>query len=377
MRVGINARLLASPDQRGFNRYTAELVRALALLDVEVVLFSQGDMHPAHRLEGLGHVTTVARAVVPQWRWQHQWLPSALAEQGIDVFHAPAHWGVPWRSSCPVVTTIHDLADRELPAAFAGAPLRAKLRHRIEERLAVARSARIITVSEYSARSIERFLGVPRARIAVTVEGAAPVFAVPQPAARIAEVAARHGLTAPWFIHVGGFDERKNLGLIVRALAHLPAGQRVTVALVGARGAEAEALARSARAAQVEQWMPQLGVVPDEELVALYAGALAVVEPSRLEGFGLPVVEGMHAGTPAIVSSAGSLPEIAGDAGIVVGPDDAGALADALRSLAGDAGRRALLAERAGSRAPKFTWRAAAEQTLAVYEDARRGVPVR
>lgn len=135
LRVGINARLLAGPDRRGFNRYTAELVRALAAdARVEPVLFSDAPIHPLHRLE---NIPRVLRFVRPQPLWQHRWLPDALRREHIDVFHAPAHWGVPWHSPCPVVATIHDLADRERPELRTGGGLRAAARHEMEQWLSL------------------------------------------------------------------------------------------------------------------------------------------------------------------------------------------------------------------------------------------------
>ncbi len=361
VRIGLNARLLASDDRRGFNRYAAELSRALqASGRADVVLFSDAPIHPSHQLR---HLETVVAPVRPQWRWQHAWLPKALRAARIDCFHAPAHWGIPWRSHCPVVATIHDLAGRERRRDFASASLRARLRHGLEERLVRARAARIITVSSYSAASIARHFRLPNGRVAVTVEGAADAFV----RARLAPSSAP--APEPYFVVVGGFDPRKNLGLIVHALAALPPEERVSVRFVGGRSGEAERLAQTARAAGVEAWTPLLGRLSDEELVEQLARAVALLMPSYLEGFGLPVVEAMHAGTPCVVSSAGALPEIAGDAALIIPVDDHHSLAAAMRRLVTEPGLRAALAARARARAAQFTWERAAEQTLVVYED--------
>jgi glycosyltransferase involved in cell wall biosynthesis len=371
VRVGINARLLASPDVRGFNRYTAELVRALAAAGVDVVLFSDA---PIHRRHGLDGVPAVIGAVRPQLRWQHGWLPGALRAEQIEVFHAPAHWGVPWRSRCPVVVTIHDVADRELPALRSQAGLVAATRHEAEQWLAVRRARRIIAVSEWTARSVARRLGVPPERIAVTVEGAAPAFEAPPPALIVAARAA-FDLAGPYFVYAGGFDPRKNLGALVAALAATAEERRSTIALVGggADGEDAARLRREAAGRGVQRWLRFLGAVDDATLAALYAGAVAVVLPSWLEGFGLPVVEAMHVGTPAVVSAAGSLPEITGDAGLIVAPDDPAMLAEAMQRLAEDGSLREALAAKARARARLFTWSRAAEQTLEVYRQAAGG----
>ncbi len=374
MKVGFNARLLASDVRRGFNRYTVELVRALADGGVEIVLFSDAPIHPAHGIAGHPRVRTVVHALAPQWRWQHGWLPRALAAERVDVFHAPAHWGLPWRGSVPMTATIHDLADRELPDLFDRAPLRAKARHRLEEWLVVRRAGVILTVSAYSATSIARHLGVDVSRVAVTVEGAAPAF---QPVApEVAAAAARaRGLPGSYFLFVGGFDPRKNLPVLLHALSRMGERERPVLALVGGSAADAEVLRGEAERLGVAGSLRFLGAVPDDELASLYAAAVALVLPSRLEGFGLPVVEAMHVGTPVIVSSAGSLPEIAGDAGLVCWPDDAGGFADAMRRLRDEPDLRADLARRARARAPRFTWQRAAEQTIETYERLLRDGP--
>ena len=368
VRVGFNARLLTAPDRRGFNRYTAELVRALAAAgDVEPVLFSDGPIHPLHHLED---IPRVLRYVRPQALWQHRWLPAALRREHIDLFHAPAHMGVPWHSPCPVVATIHDLADRERPELRVHGGLRAAARHELEQWLVARRTRRIIAVSEWTAQSIERHLGVERERIAVTVEGAAPAFGEAQAPALTDAVRREFGLEDPFFIYVGGFDPRKNLGAVVSALRLQAPERRVTVALVGGHGPAADALREQAEVAGVLPSLRLLGDVDDRKLAALYTAAVALVLPSWLEGFGLPVVEAMHVGTPAVVSNAGSLPEIAGDAALTFPPDDPAALAEAMSRVAADPVLRERLAAQARLRAPLFTWQRAAEQTVAVYRAA-------
>ncbi len=367
LRIGFNARLLASPDVRGFNRYTAELVRALAATGrVEPVLLSDAPIHERHNL---GTLPAVVEDVHPQIRWQHRWLPHALRREQIDLFHAPAHWGVPWFSRCPVVATIHDLADRELPHLAPPASMRASARHALEQSLVVHRACRIIAVSQWTARSIERFLGVPRERISVTVEGAAPAFDGAPGAERVAAARSLAGLPERYFIYVGGFEARKNLGALVAALAATPERERLPVAFVG-EPAGAGQLTDLARVTGVAPWVRLVGALDDGRLAALYAGAVAVVLPSWLEGFGLPVVEAMHVGTPAVVSTGSSLTEIAGDAALTFPPDNPDELAAAMGHLASDPALRAHLAARARERAQLFTWRRAAEQTVAVYEEA-------
>jgi glycosyltransferase involved in cell wall biosynthesis len=367
VKIGINARYLSSPSRRGFNRYTAELVRALAAHQQhEILLFSDKPIHEGHALGALGNVRAVIQPEKRQWQWQHRELGPSLVREGVDVFHAPAHWGLPWHSKVPAVATIHDLADREVPQHFADAPLKDKLRHRAEEWLVVRRAARIITVSEYSARSIAKHLDVKRERIAVTVEGAAPAFNA-DARQRADETIAAHGIHRPFYACVGGFDARKNLVVLVEAVARLPRELRPPIVLVGAPGPAAHKLMSRAAELGVRDVFKLAGILTDDELAAILSAAVSVVTPSTLEGFGLPVVEAMHVGTPAIVSDAGSLPEIAGEAAIVCPAEDPDAFAAALRRLIDEPALRDSLAAKASARAAGFTWARCAEQTLAVY----------
>ncbi len=261
------------------------------------------------------------------------------------------------------MATIHDLADHELPGPHTG-PVMARLRHVLEERLIVERAALLVAVSQWTASCIRLHLGVPVERIAVTVEGVAIAIRTP-PRAAHSGVA---GLHAPYFLYVGGTEPRKNVPVLVEALVVQPEAHRLPIALVGSGPWDAVQALAVQRG--VANQLRTVGPVEDAALAALYDCATAVVLPSKLEGFGLPVVEAMHRGTPAVVTAAGALPEVVGEAGLVVPPDDPAALAAALTRIATDDALRATLALRARARAPSFTWDVAAEQTVAAYRKA-------
>jgi glycosyltransferase involved in cell wall biosynthesis len=360
LRIGFNARALCGPHPRGFSRYTAGLVRALArIAGVEPVLFCDAPIHPVH---DVGHLECVIHVRRPTYVWQHVWLPAELRRRSIDLFHAPAHWGFPALATVPCVCTIHDLADRELPRE---APVRRDLRHVAEEWLAVRRAARILTVSAWSAESIRRHLHVPPDRIAVTVEGS---DLRPATEADLVRFRTAHRIDRPFVVHVGGHEARKNVDALLAAAAMLPCEARPLLVFVGSDAVSGGRLHTAAAARGVGADVRMLGPLSDTELAAAYTGAVATVIPSWVEGFGLPIVEAMHCGTPSIVAHAAALPEVAGDAGLTFPPDRPEVLAAHLRVLAARPELASELREKASARATLFTWERAAAQVVDVYE---------
>jgi glycosyltransferase involved in cell wall biosynthesis len=218
---------------------------------------------------------------------------------------------------------------------------------------ALARRARLlITVSEFSRSELAGVLGVDRGRIVVVPEGVDEAFGrADEPAIRHAR--ARYRLDRPYVLTVGTASMRKNLGLLGTA-SRVLAERGIDVVLAGSdRG--------YLRTGPVP--VRRLGYVAEEHLPAVYAGALALAMPSRYEGFGLPCLEAMAAGTPVVAARSGALPETIGEAGRLVDPDDAEAFAAAVLTAATDAGERERLAAAGRRRAGQFTWDRTAELT--------------
>lgn len=295
--------------------------------------------------------------------------PRACRRLGADVVHVP-YLAPPLRSPAPVVVTVHDLIPIVLPE-YRGA-----VQHRLYMRLAVAgarRAALVLTDSEASARDIRRVLGIPAERVRVVYLAAHPRYR-PQTPAECRPVVERLGLPSRYLLYLGGFDRRKNVPTLLRAVA------RARFRLEGARLVVAGRLPerdtpfapdprRIVGELGIEDAVQFLGHVAEEDKPALYAGALAFVFPSRYEGFGLPPLEAISCGTPAIVGRGSSLEEVVGAGGIAVPGHDVEALAEALAALATDGRRRATLS-RAGLRhAAGFSWERAARETLRAYRD--------
>lgn len=332
-------------QRTGIGQYTANLVSALRRVAPEVTL---RELSAGRDL--------VMRTDRRLW-WQQVGLPRRAV--GADLLHVPG-FDAPLRAPCPVVLTVHDLIGalfpRNLPPVsrlYWGRWLPFTLRF----------AAAIIADSEATRRDIQRLTPV-RAPIVVAPLGVDPLFSPPPPA-RLAAVRARYGLTEPFLLYVGTLEPRKGIDTLVEALALLEG--RALLALAGKVGWFWEQVTARIVTRGLNERIRLLGYVPDEDLPALYAAAAAFVSPSRYEGFGLPVLEAMACGAAVVTTTAGALPEVAGDAALLVPPDDPVALAAALDRLLTDGALRADLGARGRARAATFTWERTARATLAVY----------
>jgi len=292
-------------------------------------------------------------------------IPWKMRRERCDVFHGtkqtlPA--GVPGAR----VVTVHDLAPMILPDTFpagAGAWLRRSTK------AAVRRADRVIAPSETTARDLREILGAPAERVRVVPEGVDARFFGPWPDEHVAAVRARHRLPDRYLASIGTIQPRKNLDVVLDAIERLAAQGRETPPLVvaGRTGWMSEDVVRRAKASRLVRF---LGEVPEEDLPVLYAGATLFVSPSSYEGFGLAVAEAMAAGAPVIAGAGSASDEVVGDAGVLVPPRDAGALASVIDALLGDDARRLALAAAGRARVSRYTWDAAARGTREVYREA-------
>ncbi len=288
----------------------------------------------------------------------HALLPAILNKAQPDLCHY-TNFLAPISEDRPYVVTIHDMGLEVLQDSH---PIAKRLyTKRLIPR--VARRARlIITNSEYSKWEILRYLGIPEDRIRVTPLAASPAFK-PQ-TVRPAN---------PYFLYVGNLEPRKNLGRLIEAFARLPKKdhQLVIVGNRWYRGGDAEERARSLG---LNGRVKFLGYVPREDLPEVFNGATALVYPSLLEGFGLPVLEAMACGTPVITSNNSALKEIAGDAATLVDPTSVREITEAMANLAEDGKLRKELSRRGLKRASEFSWTTTARLTMDVYDEIEHGL---
>ena len=252
-------------------------------------------------------------------------------------------------------------------------PRKYSLYMRLMTRLAARSADRIIAVSEATKRDLQRVLRVPDRQIVVIHEAVGPEFAQPPAPAAVEAVIRRYGLARPYCLFVGNLEPRKNLSRLIEAFGlvrtHLrAAGQAPQLVLAGTRAWLYNGVLRAVETHGLATGVVFTGYVPPADLPALYAAAACFVFPSVYEGFGLPVLEAMAAGTPVVASRAGAIPEVAGDAALLIDADRPAVIAEAIETVLADPLLRGRLVERGRARARTFTWEDVARQTLAVYE---------
>jgi hypothetical protein len=370
LRVGFNAYLLRDANLRGWNRYTVNLLAALPAYGVRPILYSREPIHRDHlaRLPADSYEVRVA----PPMRygvWENLWLPRQLRIDRIDVFHSPFNYGLPWSTPCPRVLTLHDAIDQIYYLRQARWWQRwrpSAIRMRLSNWAARLRAHQIITVSYHAQKDIMTYLRVPACKVSVIYEAADPLFHRPVAAEGVEGVRQKWDLSRPYFLYVGGWEKRKNVPFLLRAFAGLKV-DTIDLVLAGGQEQQRTELGQLAEQLGCAERLRLLGYVPEADLPALYAGALAFVYPSEYEGFGLQVCEAMAVGCPVLVARATSLPEIAGNGGETFALDHPSELTALLTRVAEDGVFREELRRRARSRSQDFSWNKTAQETVAVY----------
>src|SRR5579859_7081985 len=293
----------------------------------------------------------------PPIAWKHLGLPLALARDGCDLFHSPTST-LPLWAPCRQVVTIHDLFADVEPRWFTR---RVGTQLRLTQRRAAHAAQRVIAVSECTRRDLVERFAVPEDRISVVYNGVD--HARFRPAEVDAEaVARRYGVPYPFILFVGSLMPCRNAPRLLRAASKLKYG----LLFVG-RDIWGTDPTQKIAAENNWHWAAFSGYVSDADLPELYAAASVFAYPSLYEGFGIPPVEAMACGTPVVASTAGALPEVLGDAALLVDPCDEAALAAALEAAVQDHGT---LRRRGLERAARYRWDMAAQQTWQVYEAA-------
>jgi glycosyltransferase involved in cell wall biosynthesis len=225
----------------------------------------------------------------------------------------------------------------------------------------------VLAVSEHTKHEVVGLLGVPPERVVVTPNAARAHFRPPD-AATLAQFRARKELPEQFVLYVGTLEPRKNLTTLLDAYSQVVRSSNAPLIVGGGKGWLYDAVFERLEALGLRDRVHFVGYLDEEDLPLWYAAATVFVFPSLYEGFGMPPLEAMACGTPVVTSNTTSLPEVVGDAGLMVSPRDAEALAEALLRLLRDADLRAELRARGLQRARTFSWRASAERTLHAYE---------
>jgi glycosyltransferase involved in cell wall biosynthesis len=282
------------------------------------------------------------------------WLACQLAARRPRVYFSPGFNPPPLRSA-PFVFTIHDLIQIQVPAESTPAK---RLYYRLIVKPACGRASCVLTVSEYSRERILEWSGLPEERVVNVGNGVAPPFQPDGP---------RRQSGYPYVLYVGNSRPHKGLFRLLIAFRGIACSD-LRLVLAGRLGAET---ARSLETLGLRHRTEIVDSPTDEDLASLYRGALLLVIPSLVEGFGLPALEAMACGTPVIASSAGALPEVVGEAGALVDPYDVDGIRSEMESVLASPARQAAMRAKGIERSKQFTWDKVAAKVRAILEEAR------
>jgi glycosyltransferase involved in cell wall biosynthesis len=381
LKVGLDGRALGNINRtRGIGRYTASLIESLARADSDYrfVLFGYGrepepglldpraleamEWREIPRAPKLSYLTLLA---------DHWLYARAVHEAGVDLFHGIDHNLTPLLR-CPSIVTVHDLVLLVLRGPYLGPTSWLWM---MAHRQAARKARAVVAVSRNTAMDVERIWSIPADRIVVVPEGVSDIYHAVEDEAEIEETTARFGVAGPYFLYLGGFDPRKNIHNMLLSFKRfiLREGGGYNMVLCGDTRSFEAYLRDEIDELGLGENVVLTGFVEEESLPALYSGAVGFVCVSLYEGFGLPPLEAMACGTPVIASRASSIPEVVGDAGLLVDPLDPADIMGGMDQVANRPETRRELRERGLRQASRFTWDETARRTLALYEGILKG----
>jgi glycosyltransferase involved in cell wall biosynthesis len=369
MNVGIDASRAAMSQPTGTEHYSWRLINALLRLPHKnrYRLYLRERPPDGHFFDA-PHAEQV---VMPFPRlWTHVRLSAEVLFRPPDVLFVPAHV-LPLVHPRNSVVTVMDLGHRHYPEAH---PWRDRLYLEWSTRRNAHRASRIIAISGATRDDLIRSYGTDPAKITVIYPGIDEEIAREEDPGRLSEVRTCYGLPDSYLLYIGTLHPRKNLVRVIHAFGRMlsewppESGLPPALVLAGKKGWHYDRIFAEARDLGLENHVIFLGYVPQDFLLPLLSGARAFVFPSLFEGFGFPVLEAMACQVPVVTSRASCLPEVAGDAALLVDPHDEAALARAMTRVSVDSDLRSVLIERGIRRVREFTWERCAGETMAVLE---------
>lgn len=367
--IAMNAHLLASGNgyrQAGIHRYIYNVLTHLPSLDDSfsyTVLLNHALDKTLPRVQeqkGMFDTSSPLKRIL----WEQVIQPFALRRLKPDLYHAMA-FVMPRFLACPSIVTIYDLSFVRYPEVLS------TLRRRYLQtftRESCQRATRIIAISESTADDLVKLWGIRREKIDVAPPGVSPEFR-PLPPDQIETFRQKAKLPPRFLLFLGTLEPRKNLPMLLRAYARLPEDRRNEMHLIlgGGQGWMTEAIFATIAQHQLEKTVHLPGYIAPEDLIFWYNAAEALVYPALYEGFGIPILEALACGKPVLVSRSSSLPEAAGEVGILLPPDDENAWTDAIQTLIDTPPTPAIFQPQASAWAAQFTWERTARITLESY----------
>jgi glycosyltransferase involved in cell wall biosynthesis len=370
VRIAIDARKMRD---YGIGTYVRNLLRYLARIDknTEYVLFCRAD--DCATIEESGENFRAVPELARQYSIKEQLrIPLDLRREKIDLFHAP-HYVLPALIPCKAVVTIHDCIHLRFPQYL---PSRLGYAYaRTSMWIATHRSTRVLTVSEASKRDILKYFHVPQHKIDVIYNGIDERFGETPSPDEVLRVRERYQLNDPFVLYAGNIKPHKNLERLIEAFHLLRRNGHETVKLliIGDEISKYATLRRAVHKYKLHKHVRFFGFVPDKTLAVLYRLARVFVFPSLYEGFGLPPLEAMASGTPVITSNVSSLPEVVGDAALLIDPYEPAAIAQAMHRVLTEPSLREDLRRRGLLRVKDFSWERSIRRVHEIYQEVLEG----
>lgn len=374
MRIGIDATALPAQPV-GVGNYIIQFVKALAKMDIdyELIVFAQKgkrDLFDIPNDENLHWVIVPDKSPMYRLIWEQTTFPRLVHRAEVDLLHS-LHYTQPVRLGCPSIVTIHDMTFFLFPDLHTRSK---RLFFPFAIRSSVRRADALIAISESTRQDSIRLLGVSPQKIFTTQLGITDEFRVVKDNELLAKVRKKYDLPEEFVLYVGLVEPRKNIPFLIRAYKSLAdEGIKHNLVIVGRIGWMYQEVFKQIEELGLEGRVQFTGYLPQDDLPMVYNLASLFVYPTKYEGFGLPALEAMACGTPVVTTAISSLPEIVGDAGMLIPPGDEQALASAMAEVLHDSTLFNQLRTRGLQRSEHFTWERTAQQTLKVYQQVLMG----
>lgn len=301
--------------------------------------------------------------------WDQLTYPMVAKKHGAELLHQPC-FSAPFIFKGPVVITIHDLISMLFPENI---PFASRMFYSKWMPITYRKATKIITISQSTKNDIVRLLKIPSEKITVIPLAVEEKYKKAVSKSELEKVKQKYKIKDDYILHVGTLEPRKNLQFLIKIFAKLIQDKKndnLNLVIVGKKGWYFEGLFELVKKEQLEDRVIFTGYVDDEDKPAIYQGAKIFAFPSLYEGFGLPPLEAMASGVPVISSNTSSMPEVVGDAGILLSPKDEKAWIEALTLVNNDSAKRSSMIEANKKQIQKFAWEKTAQKTIEIYEQA-------
>ena len=372
MKIGIDVRPLSIYDSKaGLYQYTYNLVSSLLSIDSHNEYTLLSGYYRGRGFRGDRRIKSKFVRRFPgrltNFILERCNVPIEFMMGNLNIFHGPCFF-IPNHFRCKSIVTIHDMMTFKYPE-FLEREETVYYTNRIN--ISVKRADAIITVSNFTKNEIMELLNISEERIRVIYNGIAPTFRPIKEKEAIEQIKAKYGISGPYLLFVGNIERKKNIEKLIYACTELRNSSmyKYPLLVVGKKSWYFKTVWEVVQQLHAEDCSIFTDVAADDDLPYLYSGAELFILPSLFEGFGIPIIEAMACGIPVVASNRTSIPEIAGDAAILVDPLNADEMAGAMYNVLSNTMLKRQLVEKGIKRAKEFSWEKAARETLKLYQE--------